>query len=268
MCESRNKPNLLRKLLHGFKVPRSIGFVHRNNVGCHSPVKMSEHLKEDLSTCVYLVRADDPVYLQSLGSCRVRAVFFYSKVSSTGGRPCQYDRIDIPRPWGDTCAMKAQSKTAQLQIRVSRSEKAIVERAAKRENMDMSSYVLSRLISIPAMRFQECVTAVAGPKSTYGLAELNSLLTNLSSVELKPAVGSAPFVALPPVMANYVAAMVELACGRRHVPIPPWTRAIVPLTDPWFASASRSLRQYLLMASPAPFRRRNIFIDSSLGSRV
>jgi hypothetical protein len=29
-----------------------------------------------------------------------------------------------------------------------------------------------------------------------------------------------------------------------------------------------SLRLYLLTHSPAPFRRRNIFIDASVGSRV
>ena len=164
--------------------------------------------------------------------------------------------------------MKAQTKTAQLQIRVSSSEKAIIERAAKRANMDMSGYVLSQLISIPAMRFQECASAVAGPKAAFGLAELNSLLTDLSSVELKSAVASPPAVALSPLMANYVAAMVELACARRNTFVPPWTRAIVPLEDPWFASASLSLRRHLLIASPAPFRRRNLFVDASLGSRV
>jgi hypothetical protein len=164
--------------------------------------------------------------------------------------------------------MKAQSKNSQLQIRVSRAEKAIIQREAKRADMDMSAYVLSRVISAPAMRFQECVSATAGQKFSFGLAELNSLLTSLSAIELKEAVAAPPVLALSPFVSNYVSAMVELACARRAVPVPSWTRAVVPLNDPWFASASLSLRQYLLTATPAPFRTRNIFIDSSLGSRV
>jgi len=72
------------------------------------------------------------------------------------------------------------------------------------------------------------------------LAKLNSWLASLGSGELPDA------VATPPA----------------------WTRAIAPLTDPMFGSALSSLRLYLLTHSPAPFRRRNIFIDSSVGSRV
>ena len=32
VCESRDKPDMLRKLLHALNVPRSIVFVHRNDV--------------------------------------------------------------------------------------------------------------------------------------------------------------------------------------------------------------------------------------------
>ena len=160
-------------------------------------------------------------------------------------------------------------KTQQLQIRVSPAEKAAIQRAAKRAGLDMSSYVLSRVISVPANRFQACVSAAAaGLNSSYGLAELNDLLTKLSSLELEGAVAAAPTSSLSPFLANYVAAMVELACALRAIPIPHWTRTILPLADPWFGSSVLSLRHYLLISSPAPFRRRNIFIDASLGSRV
>jgi hypothetical protein len=134
--------------------------------------------------------------------------------------------------------------------------------------MDMSSYVLSKVISTAATRFKECVAAAAGPSSSFGLAELNSLLTKLSSFELKDAVAEEAGVALSPFIANYIAAMVELACARRAIPVPHWTRAVMPLEEPWFATPVPALRHYLLTSSPAPFRRRNIFIDSSLGSRV
>jgi mobilization protein NikA len=181
---------------------------------------------------------------------------------------CQYLRIDNSRKHRNSRRMKSQSKSSQLQIRVSPSEKVLIQRAAKRAGTDMSSYVLSRLISVPATRFQECISAAAGPKSSFGLAELNKLLTSLSSVELREAVASAPAVALSPFIENYAAAMVELACARRTIPVPRWTRAVAPLGDPWFANKSPSLRHYLLTVSPASFRRRNIFIDSSLGSMI
>jgi hypothetical protein len=42
----------------------------------------------------------------------------------------------------------------------------------------------------------------------------------------------------------------------------------VPLAEPVFASSLQSLRLHLLVLSPAPFRRRNIFIDSTLGARI
>jgi Protein of unknown function (DUF1778) len=163
--------------------------------------------------------------------------------------------------------MGSRPKTDQLQIRVSPTQKAAIQLAAKRAGLDMSNYVLSRVISVPANRFQECVSAATGSEPSYGLAELNILLTKLSSFELGDAVAAAPTARLSPFLANYVAAMVELACARSEVRIPHWTRTILPLDDPWFASSVRGLRHHLLVSSPAPFRRRNLFIDSSLGSR-
>jgi hypothetical protein len=164
--------------------------------------------------------------------------------------------------------MANAAKVEQLQIRVSRAEKAAISRAARKAGMDMSSYVLSRVMSVPAMRFQEHVSAAAASEPSYGLAELNTLLTELPAADLKNAVAAAPAMALTPHISKCVAAMVELACSRRDIPIPAWTRAIPSLEDPWFGSSALALRQYLLTHSPAPFRRRNLFIDSSLGSRV
>jgi Protein of unknown function (DUF1778) len=164
--------------------------------------------------------------------------------------------------------MRNHAKSSQLQIRVSRPEKAAIQRAARRAGMPMSAFVLARVLSIPANRFQECVAAAAGSKPSFGLAELNTLLTETAAAELRDAVAAAPEITLSPYLANYVAAMVELACARRAIAVPAWTRAIEPLEEPSFGSALPSLRHYLLTHSPAPFRHRNIFIDSTLGSRV
>jgi uncharacterized protein (DUF1778 family) len=165
--------------------------------------------------------------------------------------------------------MANEPKKAQLQIRISRAQKKVLQHAAKRAGMDMSAYVLSRVLSVPAARFQECVAACvsqASPK--FALAELNSLLSELTPGEMRDAVGAPPGVALPPFLANYVAAMVEYGCARCSIALPEWTRLVMPLEEPVFGTTLQSLRLHLLTHSPAPFRRRNIFIDSSLGSQI
>jgi len=165
--------------------------------------------------------------------------------------------------------MRAQPKNAQLQIRVSNAEKSAVQRASKRAGMGMSEFVLSRVLSVPTDRFQDCVAACASEASpSYPLAELNSLLSAFTRSEMRDATSVRPTSALTPFMANYVAAMVEYGCNRLSIPSPDWTRSILPLEKPYFGSALQSLRLHLLAHSPAPFRRRNIFIDSTLGDRI
>ncbi len=164
--------------------------------------------------------------------------------------------------------MVNDAKTTQLQIRVSKGEKSAIQAAAKRAGLDMSTYVLSRVLSAPAARFQELIEAAAAPEPSFALAELNSLLSKLTSGELRDAVTIWPSIKLTPYIANYVAAMVEYACGRRAMAPPAWTRSIEPLASPIFATSLQSLRLHLLIHSPAPFRRRNIFIDSTLGARL
>ena len=164
--------------------------------------------------------------------------------------------------------MPASAKSSQLQIRVSPAEKAAIQRAARRAGLDMSAYVLSRVLPAPARRFQELTTSCRDPEDArFALAELNSWLAILGPGELQEAVASAPS-GLTPYLANYVAAMVEYACAQHGVAPPAWTRAIAPLAAPVFGSALMSLRLYLLTHSPAPFRRRNIFIDATVGARV
>lgn len=103
----------------------------------------------------------------------------------------------------------------------------------------------------------------------FALAELNDLLSGLTSGELYRTVEHADLTGLTPYLRNYVAAMVELAAHRRDVPPPAWVRAVEPMEmEPRFATPLPSLRLYLLRTSPVPFKRRNIFIDSSIGDRV
>jgi hypothetical protein len=164
--------------------------------------------------------------------------------------------------------MAKTPKTAQLQIRVTGVQKGAIQRAAVRAGMDMSSYVLSRVLSVPAIQFQDVVKDCAGPESRYALAELNTLLSSLSAGELGEAISAPPTVPLEPFLANTIAAMVELACAKHGIALPAWTRGIEPLDVPAFASALQSVRLHLLKSSPEPFRRRNLFIDATIGDRI
>jgi hypothetical protein len=164
--------------------------------------------------------------------------------------------------------MAAGTKSSQLQIRVSPAQKAAIRRAARGAGLEISSYVLARVLPAPARRFQDLTGACADSMDgRFALAELNSWLASLGAGELQNAVSSPP-PRLTPYLANYVAAMVEYACAKHDAAPPSWVWSTPPLTEPVFGSALMSLRLYLLTHSPAPFRRRNIFIDSSVGSRV
>jgi hypothetical protein len=160
-------------------------------------------------------------------------------------------------------------KSAQLQIRVTAAQKAAIRRFARQAGLDMSAYVLGRVLPPSAVQFARLVAATEEPQpASYGLAELNSFLKGLTVAELHEAVAAAPEMRLAPYVANYIAAMVEYACQKRGLPVPAWVGTVEPLSEPVFATALQSLRLHLLTHSPPPFRRRNIFIDSSLGDRV
>ena len=166
-------------------------------------------------------------------------------------------------------AMSRSAKTAQMQIRVSSSQKAAIQRAAARSGMDMSAYVLARVLSVPAAQFRDCVQECASSASPrFVLAELNSLLSELTAGELREAIAAPVPPGLSPFLANYIAAMVEYACAQRAVAVPVWTRSIAPLAAPVYGSELQNLRLYLLTHSPPPFRARNIFIDATLGDRI
>ncbi len=160
-------------------------------------------------------------------------------------------------------------KTEQLQIRVTASQKATLRRLARAAGQDVSSYVLSRALPDHRLRFQELIEALSDEdERRFALAELNDLLAKLSRAELEDTIGEAPVLDLSPYGRNYVAAMVEQAAHRKNIPAPQWLSDIEPLAEPYFAAPLAKLRLHLLRASPVPFRRRNIFVDSGVGDRV
>jgi hypothetical protein len=161
------------------------------------------------------------------------------------------------------------TRTEQLQIRVTPQEKRTLRRLAASAGHDLSSYVLSRALPSNRLRFEEILQSLGEAEDhRFALAELNDLLTRLAPVEFAPAVEAAALTSLSPLLRNYAAAMVEHAARLKNVPPPPWVQRVVPLEVPYFAGGLKSLRRHLLAASPVPFKRRNIFVDASLGARV
>jgi hypothetical protein len=177
-------------------------------------------------------------------------------------------RIDTAQALADTCRMKA--KDQYLQIRVSPAEKTAIQTAAARAGMDMSGWVLAKLLPPEPQTFQAIVADLAENPAgrRYALAELNDFLANLGAAELDRAVTEPPALALEPYLANYVAAMVETAAHRADLAPPRWTAAVPALREPVFGTELVGLRLYLLLNSPPAFRRRNIFIDATVGERV
>ena len=161
------------------------------------------------------------------------------------------------------------SKSSQLQIRVTPAEKMRLKELAKRSGLDVSHYVLEKVLPAQSKRFHEILHSLRDEKTCrFGLADLNDFLSDLGAGEFAAAVESVDLAELSLFAANYVCALVEQAAHQCKLPPPAWTKAVAPLSEPYFAAPLVSLRPHLLRASPVPFKRRQLFVDSSLGDRV
>lgn len=162
------------------------------------------------------------------------------------------------------------SRTQHLQIRVTPAEKAALKRLARHGGQGISAYVLSRALPKAKLRFLELLQFLPDEgERRYALAELNDLFAGLTRAEFLDAVSEAQLAGLSRYWQNYVAAVVEQAAYQKDaLPPPTWLGDIEPLEEPHFVVPLASLRRHLLRASPVPFRRRNIFVDSGLGDRI
>lgn len=160
-------------------------------------------------------------------------------------------------------------KSQQLQIRVTPRQKAALRRSAANAGLDVSSWVLARLLPPVTDRFHDLLRSLeVEANRRFALAELNDVLHTTAPIEFSAMVAAASLDKLSPMLQNYVAAMVELAASRKNLTPPSWVRDITPLDHPHFATSLKSVRPYLLRVSPVPFKRRNIFIDAGIGARV
>jgi len=165
-------------------------------------------------------------------------------------------------------------KTQQIQIRVTAAQKAALQRLARAAGRDLSSYMLERALPPGAEVLQGILDRLAEAEADGGgahrfvLAELSDFLSSRSPEELEPAISEADLSGMSLFMRNYVSAMTEQAAARAGVRPPAWARAVEPLEEPYFATDLASLRPHLLRESPVPYRRRNLFVDASVGDRV
>ena len=165
--------------------------------------------------------------------------------------------------------METKHKTLQLQIRVSPVEKAIIVRDARKAKMGLSQWVLSKVLPSQQEAFQKCLAQLieqSNPK--YILAEIHDMLDIAAADEFELMVARPPRVVLSDYLANYVAAMIEYAAVQKGRKVSFWVKQVLPLKIPVFGSDLKSLQLYLLTHSPPPFRRRNVFIDATVGQRV
>lgn len=166
--------------------------------------------------------------------------------------------------------MTPTAKSEQLQIRVTPEQKATLRALAERAGTDLSTFVLSRALPRRQEEFVGFLHLMADTaRRDIALRELNDLLTDITSTDFAVACADPwGLELLDDRYQNYVAAMVEEAAGHLGVLPPIWTAEVPPLAEPWFNTDVKAFRPYLLMASPVPYRRRNIFVESVLGTRA
>lgn len=163
--------------------------------------------------------------------------------------------------------MNKANKSEYLQLRVSHAQKKQIKHLADSEGRDMSAWILSKLFPASKLQLEELINKI-GNNSSFVFAEINDFLSKISARELENAIQGLSLEQLGAFEQNYLAAMIELACEKKLIKPTDALLKISPLSSPWFASNLEGLKLHLLLNSPAAFRRRNIFIDSSVGDRV
>ncbi len=157
----------------------------------------------------------------------------------------------------------------KAQIRVTADQKRRLKRRARDAGMDMSSWILDRVLPPENERFQALARALAEPKGReFALAELADFLRPLRGGAFARATSEPPRAPIDPVTLNHLAGASELASAKRAVAPPPWTARVPVPAHPVFGTTLNSARLYLLTHTPVAFRRRNVFVDSSIDERA
>jgi uncharacterized protein (DUF1778 family) len=158
------------------------------------------------------------------------------------------------------------SKTRQLQIRVSAEQKRVIKRRANQAGMDVSAWVLRQLVPSKRDRFLVITRELSRTdQPSYALASLSDFLAGLSPADIGAVLDERPDQAIPEPWLAYAAALIEERAVALATGVPAWVRETPPLAEPYFATGLAKLRLYLLTRSPPAFRRRNLFVDRGPG---
>lgn len=164
--------------------------------------------------------------------------------------------------------MKQLKKSEYLQIRVSKQEKEIIKSSAQSAGVDMSAWILQRVLHDKAKQFIHITNKLPDEKQSFVLAELHDFLAKLKANDFELAVSIEPRIKLTDFQINYVIAMIVHRAKQLNISAPTWIDNYPILPQPYFATNLKNLRFHLLINSPIAFKQRNIFIDSSIGDRV
>lgn len=153
------------------------------------------------------------------------------------------------------------TRTSQLQIRISPTEKLTLKRLAAATSQSVSAYVLSRALPPTADPVGRALDALRSGTSTLGgaIEEIRRSMAGLGPADLEAALGRVRVSGLPPASQNYVAAAAEQMAADAGLPPPRWTAGVRPLERPHFRWPLASLRPYQLRLSSAALKRRNLF---------
>ena len=161
----------------------------------------------------------------------------------------------------------SKKKSEQIQIRISSADKERLLKLAQNEGLSLSAWLIKNALFFPTDFKTICMELNTAKDRSYVLAKLNQFLMAIPETRWNESLSSFP-ANIDDEDAAYLASMVEQAAKILALPIPQWTKNISPSEDPIFGSETASLRLYLLINAPAPFKQRNIFIDASVGDQV
>jgi len=160
------------------------------------------------------------------------------------------------------------TKTSQLQIRVSPAEKATLKRLAREADLSLSEYVLSRALPSETLELARHVQVlVEATDRNRALEDLATYLRSLPAPGFAEVLASADLAGLSPLLRNCVAGSVEREATRKGVSPPRWVEDVLPLSRPNFARELASLRPHLMRLTPPVFKRRRVFTGALHGAR-
>jgi hypothetical protein len=176
-------------------------------------------------------------------------------------------------------SLRKNKKEELIQIRISKNDKMRLVSLARVSRMTLTAWIESRILPTSLLDewmdlYQETAPDRESKRDiTAQLARLNDLLMKLHEADFRQAIAVAPRFKESADMENkllfrYISAMIDQACKMRGIEPPSWMDDRPVIEPPFFSSNLSSLRLYLLLAAPVAFRKKSIFVDTTLGGRV